>query len=849
MMSFDFYPDAVTVQTDVVTQGGGTSGVAPVGSGDMYPDTDAFWGGGFSVFQGSNSNDTRVSMSGISNAEEHSYGLQKLLHPDMSVLQFTDKSSLQSSMDSHEACERLSSYYPEGYPQSCRVRNSDRTTVEEQQYGLKQDSGPAQSTCSTCEFDYPDSFFSAASNQRESPGVDVLKPEEYTANDRFSGQRFASPGAGRELARLVGWQQKWRTIGFYLDEFRGAVPINQINLDLADTVVTIPNGGNITVAQQLQRIQKIYSQLPQSFLHYLTYKVGARYGRSVGRLQTPRGGFCSSWLVGGPTLLTAAHCGPHWPCLNSPKAPRTLFPDTARVTRNVVFGEYDPENRIMRTGQAGGVGGNDYLEGRLRSLGFPEVVYTSSGLQIPRFWQLRTSLKTFGSRVDSTSNSRPFQCRDVLLMRASGRSVNYRLNVMDKRSGFPRLVEEELQFLPSFAWGTIPLMNEADRKNCPSFGPTLGVEPRCPGPGGFRNVKIVPTRKIYILQSQEAEVYGNKKQTLLSFDGEVAKEFLEGNQQKTFVGKDLYWEKGSSGGAILDLLTNRATGVLSEWAPFMGNVFHPNAGVRTTLVSKNTDDTIARDAKEVYDPERYPHFSLCLSNLFANAMRSSVSEPTEFDTLLCPRGMVAAGVLGSRGRSDRDRMGNFGFVCIPFGGGSSFGARQYLFDQARVIATGSRDTGRGLFRRVGSQPTDGEKFDTYINEVVVRQDLNQRLRDLGFARNVFAQGVTIERTTQSFSNCPPNYYLNGMLVEFDSFQRPMLKRVPLLFCENADQSRLHIREVPQGPDLLGGVSSDGEQLKLIRCPPGCFIKGLAFQRDRVSATVILPLCAKAQRSR
>ena len=51
MMSFDFYPDAVTVQTDVVTQGGGTSGVAPVGSGDMYPDTDAFWGGGFSEVQ------------------------------------------------------------------------------------------------------------------------------------------------------------------------------------------------------------------------------------------------------------------------------------------------------------------------------------------------------------------------------------------------------------------------------------------------------------------------------------------------------------------------------------------------------------------------------------------------------------------------------------------------------------------------------------------------------------------------------------------------------------------------------------------------------------------------------
>lgn len=610
--------------------------------------------------------------------------------------------------------------------------------------------------------------------------------------DSLTTSYLSGPGQGRDLGNLLGWQQKWRTIGYYLDEF--GPPVSEDDtftpLDPVKNAKRIFGDSLSFRDQAIFRLLGIYRTLPSDIEHYLKYKVGGRYGTAIGNYGRKIDGIDSSagssWIVRGPYLLTANHC-----VVDSTQSPF------------VQFGQFVSERQLMKMGSTidsetinpkkVGMLSRIYLRDRLLSLG---IVPSHSSADIAYEQFEKFSVRT---------HNQPHTERDISVLETSGLSKPLNLNLWE--NGIYRSIQERYELTPNTLWGSIPLL-----------------------PYSKRNDQYLSSGKnIYLLQSNEATVYGDYRQTLLSYDGVI--NFPWWNQ--AISGGNLYFENGSSGGATLETETNQAFAVIKGyWYP----------GLNAHLVPKEVDNLLSNYEKSLYDPSKYPVFPTYVD--WNHIIRSSITG-TQHKTLLCPRGMVAAGILGSRETQSDENIGNFGFVCIPFGSSESSATRkEYLFDFARIIATGSVDTARGFVDAgKGSSPIEGERLDTYMNEVVLRQNATS------VGLKGYQPSATVERIPQAFSNCPPNYYLRGLSILYDNSKHPMLVRIPALFCENAKGSRSLIHFVPDGPGKLGGIAPGIQaSVKNISCPSGHFINGLAFVRDHRYPTILWPLCSEAKRA-
>lgn len=693
------------------------------------------------------------------------------------------------------------------------------------------------------------------SNEYSDGYFDVSMGSTFNAE---AHKRLLYPGRNREFARFAGWKQKWRTIGYYLDEFQEQVPQRDLDPQISPG---------------------LYNELTHDLAHYLMYKTGARYGRSVAAIlrATNPGAPCSSWLAGGPFLLSAAHCGHSWHrgCLARPNGFR--ISGIPRVEYSASFDRFGSEDFIVRRNLSVPISdrarelGETYLEQRLRALGIPQFLPgrpRTAAAHTP-FWQRIGFLDSYSCFLESTSNSKPFECRDINIykcdtpMSFKDRSLRH-LGIWDPltssalyqiqvdEEGQRNLVDERVQLPASIIWGSIPIMPQAERRDCkhPQSFDT------CHSP---IDAKIIRGRDIYAVSYNQPEVYTRTsigtsavEQVLLSYGGTIQQPQWHTAVSKSFLGQGLYWEGGSSGGVVMDRRTNRAMGVISGWKPYRDiNFLRPNASLDTQIVSSNFDNIRRNYIRSIFEPNRYPPFREYTRSLgsIGNEQGWSIG-----GKVVCPKGMVAAGVIGSRGPGRSDRIRNFGMTCIPFGGRPPTfynpNPRQYLFDLSTVITTGSSDTVRGSvnFSGRGSSPNLGEELNTYLNEVVV----HQRLSDLGI-NLPFAPNTTIEQYPQAFANCPPNYYLRGVRIIVDRNGSPRFIRIPMLYCANADYSRLHTREVPtEGLGALGAtrqdinsVSRQGHTIEEVVCPRGNYFVGFSFYRDVDAVKKIVPICARA----
>lgn len=633
-------------------------------------------------------------------------------------------------------------------------------------------------------------------------GTNIQNISNWLPDVQNSNHYFAGPGLDSGPGRYFGWRQWWRTIGYYLDEFKTEVPKNEIAKNMDANLYT--------------------NDLPHSMPAYLLHKVGGRYGRAIARFPSPICGEktkkynCSSWLAGGPFLFTSKHCRK---MCNENEA---VFP---------VFGNFTFEDELVRTGKTNQNARNNYVENRLISLGLQRKILYPVGVgpnigRRPRLLNsiARVESPTNGRRLTPSELTSRFKCtlsgtgdtsefhhRDVDWYRCEPLDVFYDIGVNE--DGVYKVVQEKVRLLPSHIWGSVPLITKNERRRSCAL-PFLND---CDPESIIRN-----GRHVFILQRNQPAVYGDLEQTLLSYNGRI--EPKEIYQEKTFFSKDLYWEGGSSGGAVLDLFRNRALGVLSgSYASLV-----PNSFLRTEIVPQNYDSALEKYKKEVAGkPMR-----TCSGSL-SSFIKGRVFK--SFNSISCPQGMVAAGIIGSKGPLTKGRIGNFGLVCLPF-------SKDYLLDQAQVIATGSADTARGVYKPInnGVRTISGESLNTYINEVVTRRQATPN----DFLPWISSSRLTVEHQPQVFTMCPPNYFLRSISVQFDPSQSPMLLSIPTIECANHSGQRTVTQVIPEGFSQLGGWSR-WRKTKLFGCSGNCFINGLAFATDGQFPSALLPLCGRA----
>lgn len=365
--------------------------------------------------------------------------------------------------------------------------------------------------------------------------------------------------------------------------------------------------------------------------------------------------------------------------------------------------------------------------------------------------------------------------------------------------------EQLVGILPSHIFGSIPFLSEKT------------------GPPNNKT-----GREVYLLSSNIRNKFdpNSPREKLLSPSGYLINSFTttEPYPSNIYAANNMKSDFGSSGGAYMDLSTNKAIGVFSGEEDIPGKAIGKAIGQK---IPDEISDLIANRRKRI-DPRIYPEpkpnptFNPSLPNPFlAREYKGINFEPK---VLSCPEGHVAAGVIAStvtrRGKdiANLGMIGNLGLICLPYtrdlsvyqSYGNGFIRSQISqFDHATVISGGSLDT--------KLTPTNNMLFDEYFASH----------RSPGFA-TIFSGWFTGK--PQSFAMCPPGYFLRGLniLPGIDGASRSTIIRAILsLECRRGDfNSSADFTRTPRIPMGAENVKVTPENPILTRnCVEG-FISGM-----------------------
>ena len=576
------------------------------------------------------------------------------------------------------------------------------------------------------------------------------------------------------------------------------------------------------------------------------YQVGAFYGRSVA---TTKGtGSCSAWLFGGPYLMTAAHCREPRVPWEHPSIPP--YPSYEIDARFGIYGKgLSPQEQkllnyqeVLCLANKAYSGGNPYecmskyshyargiqdAYDRLIDLGIPEEYIQKVPLRwvdeeinnpgsyshtkeylgmVPEYHKFRCRFQGTWSARQAFIPSSPLH-RDIDYFECPPYNLRYKLPWSS--------LYEEVPLLPSHIFGHIPV----------EWGPQ-------------EQKYNYLDRSVYFLSVNNPVSY-DRHHVVLSPNGRITQLLKYSSGLK--ISDDPYWKgrpikevypndfevtgvnlkPGSSGGACMDFLTNRAIGLYSEG---------PDSRA----------DSINQIA---FIPQNISNLQWPLSIIYPFTVR-----PTKFTDWLypqnnstyiqqeCPPGFAAAGVIGSAAKnytSKEEWLGNLGLVCMPFEFPSiqnNIIYHQYQFEHAKVIAGGSEDTG-------SPTPLQGIPFDEYINENLATGDMLPRMYVIDLIiRGTFGglrhKYIAFARPgfQQHFAMCPPGHYLQNMLLSSSPTQ---IDNILLLWCARGG-SRGVVPRQPRGNSIGASASfrSDDSTLLNFGCKQGYVIDGMNVQNNK-----------------
>ncbi len=721
MMSFDLYPDAVTVQTDVATKGGGGLGVASVGGGDMYPDTDAFWSGGASGSQRTGFvSEYAIGHDYFSDSNPFSGGVLRTTESVCS-------SAVNDLSDSFAHCVSTSASHKNS---SCRGDNCD---------GESNSPPLSRNFISGVENEYQDS--SCIRSCGVGPTGSLSTPE---SSHEYFGDSSGDSGLNGFEPQRINFDAKGDS---YQDDYPDSISYILINQ---------PNWDNISS----------FDDNPRYFV-----------GSSLGKAFAKGPGDCTSWNIGGPFAITAAHCNAGMPsidvardvmftkdgCLTNLELIKSGFPST--TPRSFDYGDPTSINR-----QA--------IKNRLIDLGIPESsVYNLDESLLNGFFKFQHKLYRNYLNVF-------YGCRDIEVYRAEPETLGYMIYGQ----------KQKIALLPSHLYGSVPFFSEK-YANTPYYK-RIG-------------------RPVYAL-SVNRRITGGAIENLLSPDGYLSYPPInEPSPSHSLTALGLHLKGGSSGGALMDLRANEALGVYSRnVGPYDTSDMIPDDVWRLVHYRRPYSDPLERSEHLLFGTP-HPSFNFKRPpSSWSRRFGPIGSALFSVEALSCPPNYAAAGIIASTvtrpgEHAGADSMiGNLGMICLPYRQRNAM----YPFDYATVIAGGSFDT--------NILPISKMNFDDYYSKIrsVGTPDMSLRFSQAGIP--------------QSFAMCPPGYYLRGIhaLPGFDRASRAdIIRQIYQLDCRRADFGRDYRRR-PR-------IGMGGSRFTRVSSPTSCiwgFVSGMRVYKGDIT---------------
>jgi hypothetical protein len=560
----------------------------------------------------------------------------------------------------------------------------------------------------------------------------------------------------------------------------------------------------------------------------------ALYGRAVGGNEG-----CSIWNVGGPYIFTGGHC------------------DDANRQRIGIWGRYGGNTWEPVKPSSWQAGQKNAIE-RWSDLGLPTRVDTNGNLYIDAHLQtpvqgfagntlVNDEIQTFETTFLDTSYSRSAQVlspnpnqptfvqsrplaktlredQDVSVYRAKEKTWSY-TDPLGELS--------QISLFPSNLYGTIPFsVYRSDDKQY--YLPQKLIN------AAQQTINIAEGDRVYglAINSFRGVCQPRGLYTYLSPSGRIKKleyklglgsSFASSTRKLDLVIGDLFSYHGTSGSPLLQYATNQAIAVSSEslndnFPCKENNYVHENCTSYYSLIPTE----FLRYAPSIFQQDLPLNLNYISSKRRAETQFIGGKGGTQHPAFTCPKGYAAGGIISSTVHSNfRNRIGNFGLVCLPFFSPSFF---RWNLSTATVNAAGSIDLStltnyQGInshslldFRSARNVP-----FDIYTNEYLSSLNSNPRKE-----RNIYNRFYTVTQVKelnqpsfqQDLTMCSPGFYLSGLLAITGTFERGLrlIESILAIKCESYKKNKSYWR-IPR--KTLGGEGlSLNPKIERIECPSG-----------------------------
>tara|TARA_B100000609_G_C17219343_1_gene438892 strand:- start:91 stop:1833 length:1743 start_codon:yes stop_codon:yes gene_type:complete len=549
---------------------------------------------------------------------------------------------------------------------------------------------------------------------------------------------------------------------------------------------------------------------------------------------------CSSWLLGGPWLATAAHCRTTEYCYLQP------WEKPPKVTAPIDFGMYTSRKNAIQN-----------IRERMNALGIPEPQTNKSDQELYTS-DLESFLQMTGTTTETQAYSYGYknQCADVDYLKLETEPIYWSLP--RKFKGSFSFDWEETQLYPSDVWGSIPILRDREALN--------------PKHSSFRK-----DRRFYVLHVNK--LAGSKKREVLitPAEGRLVEPFglipsaLQKPTSHYFYLVNSDWAHGSSGGATIDFDSDRAAGVVSGWG--LGG-YYISATVNNKAIDlpkEGEDNANTKELIYIDNPIRRQstQASLFSPNIYLGGPQKTIS-PKSTQTIKnasieteilpyipatrfsnwaglrqdrhvqaynCPKGYVSAGLIGSSvftpheipgiesqfwSKTDYSFAGNLGTVCLPY-------RDEYEFYHAKVSASGSIATNH----KQAFQMPFNEYYPSSLYLDAIAPNYPKSKRD--------PQAREISNLQfQKFGMCAPGYFMTGIKLLLNKKSR--IQSIEAIDCVRKNPprnwKRVSYYERPfvdlQSKPIIGEKTNTSLTEKHIHCPDGYVVDGIELSKEPIT---------------